>query len=74
MCMPFGIRQQIEQIRAYAAVTAKVADGGSSKELVMLMRGTADELEVVSRFIFNALGPNLDPPERATYKPFRHRY
>lgn len=71
--MPFGIWQQIKEIRAYAAVAAEVAHCELSNNLVALLNDTADDLEIISRFMVNALGPNPNTPSRATYKPFRQR-
>jgi hypothetical protein len=63
--MPFGIRQQVEQIRTYAATAAAEARGSQAKELVVLMNRSADDLEITARLMFNALGPDstdLSPP------------
>jgi hypothetical protein len=56
--MPFGIRQQVEQIRAYAAMAAAEAHGSQAKELVTLLHRSADDLEITARLMFNALGPD----------------
>jgi hypothetical protein len=58
MQMPFGIRQHVEQIRAYAAMVAAEAHGSQAKDLVTLLHWSADDLEATARVIFNALGSN----------------
>lgn len=73
MRMPFGIRQQVAEIRTYVAAAPEVAHGSLSNDLVTIMVSAADELDVISRFIFSVLGPNPSPPDQATYKPFRYR-
>jgi hypothetical protein len=56
--MPFGIRQQVEQIRAYATMAAAEAQSSQAKELAALMHRTADDLELTAGFMFAALGPD----------------
>jgi hypothetical protein len=58
MQMPFGIRQQVEQIRSYAAMVAAEAQGSQTKELAVLMYRSADDLELTAQFVFAALGPD----------------
>lgn len=71
--MPFGITHQAKEIGAYAAKVAEVAHDDLSKQLATLLVSAADELETISRFMFNVLGPDPSPPGAAAYKPFRHR-
>ena len=56
MQMPFGTHQHVQQIRAYAATAEANAQGSRSKELVTLLHRTADDLEIISRLMFTALG------------------
>ena len=58
MQMPFGVRQQVEQIRAYAAVVAAEAQSNQAKQLAALLHRAADDLELTAQFVFAALGPS----------------
>jgi hypothetical protein len=58
MKMPFGIRRQVEQIRAYAGRVAAEAQSSQAKELAVLLDQSADDLELTARFVFAALGPD----------------
>jgi hypothetical protein len=63
--MPFGLRQQVEQIRAYAAMVAAETHSSQAKELVALLHKTADDLEITARTVLTTLGPdptNLSRP------------
>jgi hypothetical protein len=71
MQMPFGIRQQVEQIRAYAAMVAAEAQSSQAKELVALMHRSADDLELTARFVFAALGPDPTYLTRPVSDPLR---
>jgi hypothetical protein len=48
MQMPFGLRQQVEQIRVYAAMVAVETHSSQAKELVALLHKTADDLEITA--------------------------
>jgi hypothetical protein len=63
--MPFGIRQQVDQIRAYAARAE--AQSGQAKELVTLMHRSADDLEYTAHILFAALGPAPAPLEPSAH-------
>jgi hypothetical protein len=69
MQMPFNIRQQVEQIRAYAALAAAEAHGSQAKELVTLLQRSADDLEITARLMVNALGPDPTCLSRPGSKP-----
>ena len=56
MQMPLGIRQHVEQIHAYAAMIAAEAHSSQAKQLVALLHGSADDLEITARHVFTALG------------------
>ena len=71
MQMPFGIRQQVEQIRAYAAMVAAEAQSSQAKELVALMHRSADDLELTARIVLNALGPDPTYLSRPVCSPKR---
>ena len=58
MRMPFGIRRQVEQIRAYAVMVAAEAQGSQAKKLAAVMHRSADDLELTARLALNALGPD----------------
>jgi hypothetical protein len=72
MQMPFGIKQHVEQIRAYAAMAAAEAHGSQAKELVTLLHSSADDLETIARLLFAAMGPDPAYPswQAPTSKPF----
>ena len=55
--MPFGIRRQVEQIRAYAEMVAAEAQSGQVKELAARSIGLDDlELTALRGFVLTAFG------------------
>jgi hypothetical protein len=60
MQMPFGIREQIDRIRAYAAQIE--AHDDQAKVLVSNLHETADNLETMARIVFGPLDPDFPPP------------
>jgi hypothetical protein len=69
MQMPFGLRQQVEQIRAYAAMVAAETHSSQAKELVALLHKTADDLEITARTVLTTLGPDLTNLSRPASNP-----
>jgi hypothetical protein len=54
--MPFGLRQHVQQIRAYAAMVAAETHSNQAKELATLLYKTADDLEITARTVLTTLG------------------
>jgi hypothetical protein len=67
--MPFGLRQQVEQIRAYAAMVAAETHSNQAKELATLLYKTADDLEITARTVLTTLGSDPAHLSRPTFSP-----
>jgi hypothetical protein len=62
MQMPFGIREQIDRIRTYAAQAKAEAHNDDTRALVSNLDEAADNLETMARIVFGPLDPDFPPP------------
>jgi len=71
MQMPFGIREQIDHIRAYAAQAKAEAHDDNAKALGSNLNEAADNLETMARIVFGPLDPDFNFPPSPPEPPSR---
>jgi len=62
MQMPFGIREQIDRMRAYAAQAEAEAHDDTAKAFVANLHEAAANLETMARVVFGPLDPDFPAP------------
>lgn len=61
MQMPFGIRQQIDRMRAFAAYAEAKAHDDTTRAFAANLHEAAANLETMARVVFGPLDPDFPP-------------